>query len=346
MSRWTVFDVFKLDGLPAFDPTSDEDRFAALRQISTTHEPGQQIPDGRITTIAHQSILHQAFVLFFFLIFVLGAVFWVPLSLIYLGLFGSWSAFAAAFAATLVAIFIPAPRAVWSLTCSVAKWFTRYTSYRIVWEGTVEDLSFKDKPVFGLVPPHGVFPMQNILVHLVLPAITGRYVRGMAADALLAVPLTRHVLCAIGGIPATRAAALQALDLGFLSGVSPDGIAGIFEVNSDDEVVVILSRTGIYKIACKAGTPIWVTYTVSRGQYALLMTPSNSVFSIVLCDLILKVRYNQGFQCLVRHIRKVSINFTQAEDVLVFLLGPVRPSHPASRPTYDSCGKANPCSPY
>ena len=91
-------------------------------------------------------------------------------------------------------------------------------------------------PCFGLVPPHGVFPLQNLFSHFALPKCSGLYVRGLAADSLLWVPVIRHVVTWMGGVPATKRNAVKALNDGFISGVSPDGIAGIFEVNDPNEV--------------------------------------------------------------------------------------------------------------
>ena len=63
------------------------------------------------------------------------------------------------------------------------------------------------------------------------------YVRGMAASSLLCVPVIRHFVTWMGGVNATKQNAVQVLKQGFCSGISPDGIAGIFEVNDPNEVI-------------------------------------------------------------------------------------------------------------
>eukprot|EP00658_Telonema_sp_P-2_P023159 TRINITY_DN19272_c0_g1_i5.p2 TRINITY_DN19272_c0_g1~~TRINITY_DN19272_c0_g1_i5.p2 ORF type:complete len:176 (-),score=40.77 TRINITY_DN19272_c0_g1_i5:258-785(-) len=70
----------------------------------------------------------------------------------------------------------------------------------------------------------------------------------------------------MGAVSATKANAVKSIQNGFISGVSPDGIAGIFEVNDPDEVLVILERRGIYKVAIEAGVPIMCSWTFGTTQ--------------------------------------------------------------------------------
>lgn len=45
-----------------------------------------------------------------------------------------------------------------------------------------------------------------------------------------------------------------------------DGIAGIFRVNADDEIVNIKSKKGLAKLALKTGTPIVAAYSVGNTE--------------------------------------------------------------------------------
>ena len=45
---------------------------------------------------------------------------------------------------------------------------------------------------------------------------------------------------------ATKRLAIQSMGGGFVPGVPPDGIAGTFEVNNPDEVLLLLRRRGVF----------------------------------------------------------------------------------------------------
>jgi hypothetical protein len=165
-----------------------------------------------------------------------GAFLYVPIGLILCLLFTpSYFLYLAAVVAFLA--LIPAPYTPSLNHTFITAWFMRYSSYRVVIEGEAPN-----GPVFGLVPPHGVFPLQNLFIHFIMPKLTGSYCRGMAADALLRMPVIRHFIAGMGGVSATKEIAIKNLKDGFVTGVSPDGIAGIFEVNNPDEVLLLLRR--------------------------------------------------------------------------------------------------------
>jgi hypothetical protein len=170
MSAWTCLDLYKLDTLPSYDVTSTTQRREALSKIAKFSETGE-FTRSDFTSVAPQPWHHQFLLLSFFFLGMLGTVFYMPLGLLYLGFTASWATFGASVACVAFLVFTPLVYCPASNFSFLAKWLIRYTSYRIVWEGSVEDLT--DFPVFGLVPPHGVFPLQNILVHLIMPSITG-----------------------------------------------------------------------------------------------------------------------------------------------------------------------------
>ncbi len=126
--------------------------------------------------------------------------------------------------------------------------------------------------------PHGVFPMAQWLsmpascaprAHArnasdtvdaaILRALPTR-MRGAAADALLRLPLLRHLLSAAGLAPAGRAALAALLAARTSVVIVPGGIAEIFEARPDEEVLVLRSRKGFVRAALAAGVPLVPIY--------------------------------------------------------------------------------------
>lgn len=122
--------------------------------------------------------------------------------------------------------------------------------------------SLYSKPSIIVTPPHGVFPFGSILGLLSVPRTANRYLRGVAATALLSVPIMGGLLKYIGVIDATKKNVKKALERGELLGISSGGIAEIFQTNAAtySEVIILKSRHGICKLALETGAYLVPSY--------------------------------------------------------------------------------------
>lgn len=133
----------------------------------------------------------------------------------------------------------------------------KYFSYRAVWKTTLPP----DRPFICLTPPHGLFPIGGILGIFAMPRFTGFFGHGIAATAVLSVPIFGNLLRYLGCIDATRGNCTRCLEGGGSLGISSGGIAEIFETNtingaSRKETIILKSRGGICKLALQNGVDI------------------------------------------------------------------------------------------
>lgn len=190
-----------------------------------------------------------------------------------LALVGSWMQCMVYVALTLVLALHPLPVSAQS---GIAK-FTRstnfvrnlykYFSYRFVWCDDVREEAMKMKSqgaFLGAGVPHGVLPFANLLS---IPAINsysfvGTFL-GAPASVVFNTPFLRY-LTILGTCDCGRESIRQELREGRSVGVVPDGIAGIFRCNEEDEVVYLKSRKGLAKLALQTGTPIYPSYSMGN----------------------------------------------------------------------------------
>jgi hypothetical protein len=103
-------------------------------------------------------------------------------------------------------------------------------------------------------PPHGLFPIGNLLAIMSMPRFAGFYIRGAAASAILNFPIAGHLLRLIGLIDASRNVVEAALNNGEVVGISTGGIAEIFETDSGNDAgteTIILKSRGLNMSVCK-----------------------------------------------------------------------------------------------
>ena len=197
---------------------------------------------------------------------IMGGPFVLFLSGVYCATLGSWTQCASWFAMAAFLAFHPLPKCEQGLAQSK---FTlaiyKYFSYRFVWSGDALEANSTERlgSWIGAGPPHGVLPLANILS---IPAINTfcfcRFV-GAGASVVSHTPFLRYMtmfgLVDVGGKSMTKA-----LSKGMCVGVVPDGIAGIFRTNADDEVVVLKSRKGIARLALRTGHAIVPAYSIGN----------------------------------------------------------------------------------
>jgi hypothetical protein len=247
MGGWRVAECWRFEKYRGinWDAITAEERGKIIDAISVN---GPFAP-GSLSKVEPMPLLHELGLCIFFC-GLFGAFLYVPMGFLLCLVFAPSYLLYLLLVVAFLAL-IPAPYTPSLNHTFIAEWFVRYSSYRCVYQGELPT-----EPTFGLVPPHGVFPLQNLMMHFMMPKLLGRYCRGMAADALLRMPIIRHFIAGMGGVSATKDIAIQNLKDGFITGVSPDGIAGIFEVNNPDEVLLMLRRRGVFEIAIRSGE--WV----------------------------------------------------------------------------------------
>lgn len=94
--------------------------------------------------------------------------------------------------------------------------------------------------------------------------------RGIAANAILMIPIIGDLLSMIGIVSASRESCRKHLDNGSIIGISSGGIAEIFETNSnpgsETECIILKSRGGICKLALQTGCNILPSYLYGNSK--------------------------------------------------------------------------------
>eukprot|EP01038_Epipyxis_sp_PR26KG_P006045 gene6045-8322_t len=140
----------------------------------------------------------------------------------------------------------------------------KYFSYRGSWKTSIPI----DSSLMLVAPPHGLFPVGNLLAIIALPRFAGFYIRGIAASAVLNFPIAGNMLKLIGLIDASRNTVRKHLLNKEVVGVSSGGIAEIFETNSANgtECIILKSRGGICKMAIQTGSHIIPCYLFGNSK--------------------------------------------------------------------------------
>ena len=149
--------------------------------------------------------------------------------------------------------------------CRLTRALYRYFSYRVVWSGNAKEACCTTKRAWiGAGPPHGVVPIANVLS---IPAMNSfaRPLVGGVASVSEYTPFLRY-LCLFGTCDVSAASIAKCIDEDLCVGTVPDGIAGIFAYDEDDEIVILKSRKGIAKLALRTGAPILPAYSVGNTQ--------------------------------------------------------------------------------
>ncbi|KAG5176471.1 mono-or diacylglycerol acyltransferase type 2 [Tribonema minus] len=193
-----------------------------------------------------------------------GCLIWVPF--IICG--GAYLAFRSGTAAIATYVFAMAAVTLWPHTRwpgFIASFVTpivfRYCSLVYAWEAPLPN-----RHHILVCPPHGVLPIANLLLLLGFRAIWGFDVDGLTADAALRLPVMRQIMSWVGCGSATASAAKVQLDRGRSIGISPGGVAEIFDVNDPDEVIFMRARKGFVRLALRSGTPLVPCYCFGNTQ--------------------------------------------------------------------------------
>eukprot|EP00879_Flechtneria_rotunda_P005483 GHRR01005776.1.p1 GENE.GHRR01005776.1~~GHRR01005776.1.p1 ORF type:complete len:250 (+),score=65.05 GHRR01005776.1:1680-2429(+) len=149
------------------------------------------------------------------------------------------------------------------LSNPVWKAWRRYFRFSIVFDA---NFPLAHKKYVIAEYPHGVFPLsQLIAVSLTDTVWPGHHTYSLGADSLFHVPMWRHVMSWIGARPATATNFKQLLKKGSV-GLVPGGIAEMFMVEKDREVIKLLDRKGFVRIAIEEGADLLPCYHFGNSQ--------------------------------------------------------------------------------
>lgn len=160
-----------------------------------------------------------------------------------------------------------------------------YFSFRIAWETN------QDPPPRSILfaPPHGIFPYGCVLTILFYRIFIRRPILGCAASVTFFIPIARTFYNAIGIFPATREEITNALQQDDIVGVCPGGVAEIFQLSHDREVVNLKNRKGLIRIALCTGASIVPCYVFGNtsmyhsipDRYGMLSKVSRALRSAI-----------------------------------------------------------------
>jgi len=137
----------------------------------------------------------------------------------------------------------------------------KYLSTTYVWPRKLHIPGMMDTPLIFSVIPHGVAPLGITAYPLWSKLWNDRLCRWTAAPLVLKIPLVGYFMKSIGYVPAKTKSIHEALTKREENvGIILDGIAGMFQTNTNSEKAYVMKRKGICKIALRAGVPIVPVY--------------------------------------------------------------------------------------
>ena len=159
------------------------------------------------------------------------------------------------------------------------------------------EFDMKTSPAMFAFIPHGIFPFG--LAFSCLPergyADTWGLFRPVVATATKLFPFVRTLISWMGGVDASRSAVSKACITHPRIGISPGGIAEMFETfpkpgfHPNDEAVLLKDRTGMFKLALQHKLPIVPVYCFGatkmfrRVQLPHFIETLSRMFRISLC---------------------------------------------------------------
>ncbi len=242
-----------------------EERYKASAAISRDSErkDGTFAP-GSLTSQADMRWYEEAAVVIYFSL-LLGIPICIAVVSVYMVLFSSWASIACFAAVTLALSMHPLPKRYQGIVRGrFSLWVYRYFSFRMIVEDP-EAVSSCEEAWVGASPPHGVLPIANVLSMLGINTFIRPFVGG-AASVVKRTPGLRY-MSLFGGIVDVGAKSMRrTVESGVCVGIVPDGVAGTFQTNEEDEVVKLKTRKGLAKFALKTGTTLIPAYSLGNTQ--------------------------------------------------------------------------------
>ncbi|CAK9097144.1 unnamed protein product [Durusdinium trenchii] len=238
-----------------------EERRKTIKQLTKATGP-EGFPPRSLTAQASMSWSEELFVMAVFFVIMGG-----PLFMFFGGvavlLLGTWPMRAAFAVLSAFLALHPLPGRAFNKmlhTSNFTKLLFKYFSYRFVWCDDFSDVAFQTKPWIGAGPPHGVFPLANLLSIPAINDFLGCPFVGAAASVVFVTPWLRYMTL-YGVVPVDRKSIEKAMAQGHCVGIVPDGVAGIFKTNGHKELLAMKDRKGIARLALRTGMPIMPAYS-------------------------------------------------------------------------------------
>ena len=242
--------------------TPSPDRTAALLSLVQTAPPGPHPPANFFRTV-EMSAREEAFVVACFL-GAGAATLSIPCFAIWLALAGYGAGLVTLGCIVAGLVLHPLPILPALHHSYFVRCLLKYFSFTCVWRGP-RDLvrhSATTSPWIGYGVPHGAFPFGNVLCVAAIQLLGIPFV-GTSADVVLRVPVLRW-LAMLGVVSASKPSVIAHATRGINVGLVPDGIAGIFKLEQDREVVAVADRRGAARLALEHGITIHPGYLLGN----------------------------------------------------------------------------------
>ena len=260
MEPWNCLDFGRVPSAILRLPSRE--RAAALLERVQTAPPAPHPPPSFFAQVP-LSPTEEAFLFLFFVVAGMTMVA-IPTTFILFVVTSQWTSLATLICVLFGLVLHPLP-IVPSLHHSLLmRLCFRYFSFTVVWRGERDIVahSAATSPWIGYGVPHGVFPFGNVLCVCGIRMMGIPFV-GTSADVVLRVPLLRW-LAMLGVVSASKQEVIRQLSSGVNVGLVPDGIAGIFKLSANKEVVAVASRRGAVRLAIEHGITIHPGYLLGN----------------------------------------------------------------------------------
>jgi len=249
------------------DNNPDSARSRGVEALIKTSKKGP-FEDNALAHKAEITWLEQGTVISILMVVMGGPLLWFMLVVPCTVLFGSATQLGVLFLATVGLAFHPLPRVnhPWLRASFISFALYKYFSYRFCWKGDARQKAQSIGPWLGAGVPHGVLPFANVLCMLGMNSFSFLGVPFLAAPASVVynTPFLRYLLLLGPSCNVSAGSMGKQLAQGKCIGLVPDGIAGIFKCNEDDEVITLKSRKGLAKLALRTGAAIIPAYSLGN----------------------------------------------------------------------------------
>ncbi|CEM08001.1 unnamed protein product [Vitrella brassicaformis CCMP3155] len=223
--------------------------------IDAASVPMDSCPSPNLTSVTPMPVWEEAAVviLFFCCWFVLAG--WPLLALPLWIIYGQWRPLVAWVVTFITLAGFPMKKNGSPVPSPVLISLFRYFSFKVVWTEESRDKA-ELSPYIGFMVPHGAFPVAGLLsIPLINLTVRGDFI-GAAASVVLHFPIL-NMMKLLGMADVSRASLVHHIKTRRASvGVMADGIAGIFNCWSKEEVLFIKDRKGLAKLAIQLGVPV------------------------------------------------------------------------------------------
>lgn len=161
---------------------------------------------------------------------------------------------------------------------------SKYLSVNFIWPKSIQRPAMASTPMIFCAVPHGVAPFGITAYPLWSKLFNDKLCHWTCAPIVLKLPLVGYYMKKIGYVPAKSKYIIETLTKKEENvGVVLDGIAGMFQGGSNQEVAYLKARKGIVKIALRAGAPIVPVYGFGHTSlYTVVVDPFGILQSISL----------------------------------------------------------------